>query len=62
MSTLFSKCQIEGEDFVNFHSLLRKHKLYQSNVSIFHISQKVGGIEIRMLIQNLFHAFVYYST
>ena len=23
-----SKCQIEGEDFVNFCGLLRKHKLY----------------------------------
>ena len=28
--TLCSKCQIDGEDFVNFCGLLRKHKLYQS--------------------------------
>ena len=26
--TLCSKCQIDGEDFVNFCSLLRKHELY----------------------------------
>ena len=26
--TLFSKCQIDGEDFVNFFGLLRKHELY----------------------------------
>ena len=27
--TLCSKCQIDGEDFVNFCGLLRKHELYQ---------------------------------
>ena len=27
--TLCSKCQIDGEDFVNFCALLRKHKLCQ---------------------------------
>ena len=26
--TLCSKCQINGEDFVNFCGLLRKHKLF----------------------------------
>ena len=26
--TLCSKCQIDGEDFVKFCGLLRKHKLY----------------------------------
>ena len=26
--TLCSKCQIDGEDLVNFYGLLRKHKLY----------------------------------
>ena len=26
--TLCSKCQIDGEDFVNFCGLLRKHGLY----------------------------------
>ena len=26
--SLCSKCQIDGEDFVNFCGLLRKHKLY----------------------------------
>ena len=29
--TLCSKCQINGEDFVNFCGLLRKHELYQGN-------------------------------
>ena len=28
--TLCSKCQISGEDFVNFCGLLRKHELYIS--------------------------------
>ena len=28
--TLCSKCQIDGEDFVNFCGLLRKHELYAS--------------------------------
>ena len=27
--TLYSKCQIDGEDFIHFCGLLRKHKLYQ---------------------------------
>ena len=26
--TLCSKCQVDGEDFVNFGGLLRKHELY----------------------------------
>ena len=28
--TLCSNCQIDGEDFVDFCGLLRKHKLYES--------------------------------
>ena len=28
--TLSSKCQIDGEDFVDFCRLLRKHRLYIS--------------------------------
>ena len=31
---LCSKCQIDGEDFVNFLGLLRKHKLYQNKFSV----------------------------
>ena len=27
--TLCTMCQIDGEDFVNFCGLLRKHELYQ---------------------------------
>ena len=30
--TLRSKCQIKGEDFINFCGFLRKHELYQKNV------------------------------
>ena len=30
--TLCSKCQIGGEDFVNFCGLLRKHELYKAAV------------------------------
>ena len=35
--TLCSKCQIDGEDFVNFCGLLRKHELYRgsSNKKVF---------------------------
>ena len=29
-SKLCSKCQINGEDFVNFCGLLRKHELYKN--------------------------------
>ena len=29
--TLCSKCQLDGEDFVNFCELLRKHELEQKN-------------------------------
>ena len=28
--TLCSKCQIDGEDFVNFSGLIRKHELYKN--------------------------------
>ena len=30
--TLYSKCQIDGEDFVNFCGLLRKYELYHSTL------------------------------
>ena len=30
--TLYSKRQIDGEDFVNFRGLLRKYELYLCNV------------------------------
>ena len=30
--TSCSKCQIDGEDFVNFCGLLRKHELYKINI------------------------------
>ena len=32
--TLCNKCQIDGEDYVNFCGLLRKHKLY-----VYHFEQ-----------------------
>ena len=28
--TLCSKCQIDGEDFLNFCGILRKHELYEN--------------------------------
>ena len=43
--TLCSKCQIDGEDFVNFCGLLRKHKLYQTILTVNLPVQQ--GIEIR---------------
>ena len=38
--TLFSKCQIDGEDFVNVCGLLRKHELYLHRLRII-ISAKI---------------------
>ena len=32
--TLCSNCQIDGEDFINFCGLLRKHELYLPEVNI----------------------------
>ena len=32
--TLCGKCQIDGEDFVNFCGLLRKYKLYFVDVNV----------------------------
>ena len=32
--TICSKCQIDGEDFIVFCGLLRKHELYNINLSI----------------------------
>ena len=34
--TLCSKCQIDGEDFVNFCGLLRKHELYKTEIKIIY--------------------------
>ena len=34
--TLCSKCQIDGEDFVNFCGLLRKHELYLHEYNVRH--------------------------
>ena len=39
--TLFSNCQIDGEDFVNFCGLLRKHELYPLDQSAKKIKLKV---------------------
>ena len=33
--TLCSKCQIDGEDFANFHGLLRKYELLKKNTVEF---------------------------
>ena len=40
--TLCSKCQIDGEDFVNFCGLLRKHELY-----IFHKIEETRACNVR---------------
>ena len=36
--TVCSNCQIDGEDFVNFCGLLRKHKLYATTLIIIHFT------------------------
>ena len=33
--TLCSKCQIDGEDFINSYGLFRKHELYINDVQFF---------------------------
>ena len=33
--TVCSKCQIDGEDFIKFCGLLRKHELYESHHPLF---------------------------
>ena len=38
--TLCSKCQIDGEDFVNFCGLLRKYELY------FHVICKISNFNM----------------
>ena len=40
--TLFGKRQIDGEDFLNFCGLLRKHKLYKTRGSIKNLSPNFG--------------------
>ena len=39
--TLCSKCQIDGEDFVNFCGLLKKHELYFLSQLIFRLTSAV---------------------
>ena len=45
--TVFSKRQIDGEDFINFCDLLRKHEVYEKQIerhtrNLFFISLRVG--------------------
>ena len=46
--TSCSKCQIVGESFVNFFGLLRKHELYQKDISKLTDLQKDVGNALRM--------------
>ena len=49
--TLCSKCQIDGEDFISFYGLFRKHELYQFCISksLFHDSfWHIFGAMIKM--------------
>ena len=39
---VFSKNQIDGEDFVNFCGLLRKHELYNIITSLVHFDQNMS--------------------
>ena len=39
--TVCSKCQIDGEDFVNFHGLLKKYELYLSAPFLYQILSKM---------------------
>ena len=39
--TLTTYCQIDGEDFVNFCGLLRKHELYHVNVKTIEQSAQI---------------------
>ena len=50
--TLCSKCQIDGEDFVNFCGLLRKHELYKNIHLVFWsiLSFKMEVLQISRLL------------
>ena len=58
--TLYSKCQIDGEDFVDFCGLLRKHELYiaYSHLRLeFHTLQ--GMLSLVVLTVNLTTFYIY---
>ena len=44
--TLCSKCQIDGEDFLNFSALLRKHELYLLEGTSVIIQRFVGYLVV----------------
>ena len=46
--TVCSKCQMDGEDFVNFCGLLRKHKLYYKKHTLYINIQptQMGGFHL----------------
>ena len=49
--TLCIKCQIDGEDFVNFCGLLRKHELYQTKNRLI---SKCLFVSFRTYLSNFF--------
>ena len=50
--TLCSKCQIYGEDFVNFRGLLRRHELYTKK-PILNSDYIQTGLQTYLTINNL---------
>ena len=52
--TLFSKCQIDGEDFDNFCGLLRKHELYIVHVDVvLYVSNADAKYSLANLLQTI---------
>ena len=51
--TLWSKCQIKGEDFVSLCGLLRKHELYNDESFIVRLKKKLAFFVFKR-IENFF--------
>ena len=56
--TICRKCQIDGEDFVNFCGLLRKHELYRSKM-ILNCPNHFGQAKGQLISEYLFEKIVW---
>ena len=56
--TLCSKCQIDGEDFINFFGVLRKHELYPMTTKLKIIMTKICITLLQTFYQMLASAWI----
>ena len=47
--TVCSNCQIDGEDFINFYGLLRKHELYNPDKSYLRMVEVIQLLEYTLI-------------